>query len=72
MDKNLIKQLGIHNVILGLKLGHLTSKTPKVKLPNPEKKCVNCKQPHTVARPFCSADCCREYKANGNVARVQS
>lgn len=69
---NLAKLLGIHNVLLGLKLGHLTSNSPKVKLPNPEKKCVNCKQTHTVARAFCSADCAREYKANGNVPRVAS
>lgn len=42
----------------------------RVSLPTPEKKCVNCKTPHTTGKPFCSAGCCREYKENSNSHRV--
>jgi hypothetical protein len=42
----------------------------KHKSPTPEKSCVNCKTTHRTGRPFCSADCCREYKENGNVSRA--
>jgi len=39
-------------------------------MPTPEKKCVNCKTPHTTGKPFCSAGCRHEYKDNGNQPRV--
>jgi hypothetical protein len=34
------------------------------------KPCVNCKTQHERPRPFCSAECSHEFKANGRVPRV--
>ena len=35
----------------------------------PERPCLNCSKPHATGRSYCSADCCRTYRAKQKAER---